>query len=77
MTEWSNANVGCSWAVKLDVRDLGGHLDVTQRALAGTLGGRVKEATSPSYFSWSLHLGVPTDAWDGVFQILACGSPWM
>ena len=26
-TEWRNANAGCSWAVKLDVRGLGGHLD--------------------------------------------------
>ena len=45
-TEWRNANAGCSWAVKLDVRDLGGHLDVTQRALPGILGLCVKEATA-------------------------------
>ena len=37
-------NEGCFWAVKLDVRDLGGHLDVTMRALAGTLSSRVKLA---------------------------------
>ena len=29
MTAWRNMNEGCFWAVKLDVRDLGGHLDVT------------------------------------------------
>ena len=46
MTAWRNENAGCFWAVKLDVRDLGGHLDVTQRAPAGTLSSRVKEATS-------------------------------
>ena len=46
MTEWRNANAGCSWAVKLDACDLGGHLDVTQRALAGTLSLRVKESTA-------------------------------
>ena len=33
-------------AVKLHVRDLGGHLDVTQRGLAGTLKDRFEEATS-------------------------------
>ena len=34
------------WAVKLDVRDLGGHLDVTLRAAAGTLSSRVRIATT-------------------------------
>ena len=34
------------WAVKLDVRDLGGHLDVTLRAVAGTLSSGVRIATS-------------------------------
>ena len=33
MTAWRNRNEGCFWAVKLDVRDLGGHLDVTLRVL--------------------------------------------
>ena len=37
MTSWRNRNEGCFWAVKLDVRDLGGHLDVTLRAVAGYL----------------------------------------
>ena len=46
MTAWRDENAGCFWAVKLDVRDLGNHLDVTQRALAGTLSSRVNEATS-------------------------------
>ena len=35
-----------SWGVKLDVRDLGGHLDITNRARAGTLARRVVLATS-------------------------------
>ena len=43
MTAWRNANAGCFWAVKLDVRDLGGQLDVTQRAPDGTLGNKVKD----------------------------------
>ena len=37
MAAWRNRNEGCFWAVKLDVRDLGGHLDVILRAVAGTL----------------------------------------
>ena len=36
MTAWRNHNEGCFWAVKLDIRDSGGHLDVTLRAVAGT-----------------------------------------
>ena len=39
---WRDENASCFWAVKLDVRDLGGHL-VTQRAMGGTLSDRVKE----------------------------------
>ena len=37
LTAWRNGHEGCFWAVKLDVRDLGGHLDVTLRAVAGLL----------------------------------------
>ena len=46
MTAWRNRNEGCFWAVKLDVRDLGGHLDVTLRAVAGTLSNRIRIATT-------------------------------
>ena len=46
MTAWRNASIGYFWAVKLDVRDLGGHLGVTHRALAGALCTRAKDATS-------------------------------
>ena len=35
-----------SGPLKLDVRDLGGHLDVTLRAVAGTLTNRVKIDTT-------------------------------
>ena len=45
------------WAVKLDVRDLGGHLDVTLRAVAGTLNTRVKIATTQVPAVGALHLG--------------------
>ena len=34
------------WAVRLDVRDQGEHLDVTHRALAGTLSHRLKDDAS-------------------------------
>ena len=46
MTAWRDVNEGCFGAVKLDVRDLGGHLDVTLRAVAGTLSSRVRIATT-------------------------------
>ena len=32
------------WSVEVDVRDLGGHLDFTWRAGAGTLSRRVEDA---------------------------------
>ena len=57
MTSWRNRNVGCSWAVKLDVRDLGGHLDVTLRAVAGTLTNRLKIATTQVPAVGALPLG--------------------
>ena len=55
MTPWRNENAGCPGL--LDVRDLGGHLDVTQRALAGTLSSRVKEATSHVIAVGALSMG--------------------
>ena len=57
MTSWRNRNEGCFWAVKLDVRDLGGHLDVTLRAVAGTLTNRVKIATTQVPAVGALPLG--------------------
>ena len=57
MTAWRNMNIGCFWAVKLDVRDLGGHLDVTLRAAAGTLSGRVNIATTQVPAVGALPLG--------------------
>ena len=57
MTAWRNENAGSFRAVMLDVRDLGGHLDVAQRALAGTLSSRVKEATSHVIAVGALSMG--------------------
>ena len=52
-----NRNEGCFWAVKLDVRDLGGHLDVTLRAVGGTLSSRVRIATTQVPAVGALPLG--------------------
>ena len=57
MSAWRNRNEGCFWAVKLDVRDLGGHLDVTLRAVAGTLTKRVHIATTQVPAVGALPLG--------------------
>ena len=48
MKLWDISGEGGFWKVQLDVRDLGGHLDFTYRARAGTLSrrvGRVGRAT--------------------------------
>ena len=45
MKLWDISGDGGFWKVQIDVRDLGGHLDFTYRARAGTLSGRVSEAT--------------------------------
>ena len=44
MKLWDISGCGSFWKVQLDVRDLGGHLDFTWRARAGTLSKRVREA---------------------------------
>ena len=43
---WSIFGDGRFWKVQLGVRDLGRHLDFTNRARAGTLSCKVKEATA-------------------------------
>ena len=45
MKLWDISGDGGFWKVQLDVRDLGGHLDFTFRARAGTLSRRVGKAT--------------------------------
>ena len=61
---WDISVDGRVWKVQLDVRDLGGHLDFTWRARAGTLSCRVKGAiagmTGPFSFS-SPPLWMPGD----------------
>ena len=46
MRIWSISAGNRGWGIKLDVRDLGGHLDITNRARAGTLARRAVLATS-------------------------------
>ena len=50
---------GILWKVQLDVRDLGGHLDFTGRAPAGTLSKRVRDATVGVAAVGALPLGFP------------------
>ena len=45
MKLWDISGDGGFWKFQLDVRDLGGHLDFTYRARAGTLSHRVGKAT--------------------------------
>ena len=45
MKDWAISCGNKSWAVKLDIQDLGGHLDVTNRARAHTLSSRADKAT--------------------------------
>ena len=45
MRRWDVSGDGKAWKVEIDVRDLGGHLDLTFRARAGTLSKRVRDAT--------------------------------
>ena len=44
MKLWDVSGSGGFWKVHLDVRDLGGHLDFTLRARAGTLSKRVRDS---------------------------------
>ena len=77
MTAWRNRNEGCFWAVKLDVRDLGGHLDVTLRAVAGTLTNRVKIATTQVPAVGALPLRFQRMLGNGEIEISAWWSSWL
>ena len=57
MTYWSMSAGDGGWAVRLDVRDLGGHLDVTRRARAGTLAARVSMTMSQVPLVGAMHSG--------------------
>ena len=57
MKLWDISGDGFFWKVQLDVRDLVGHPDFTNRARAGTLSCRVKEATAGVASVGALPLG--------------------
>ena len=57
MKLWDISGDGGFWNVQLDVRDLGGHLDFTLRARAGTLSKRICVATSGVASGGALPLG--------------------
>ena len=57
MKLWDISGNGGFWNVQLDVRDLGGHLDFTFRARAGTLSKRVGKATDGVASVGALPLG--------------------
>ena len=60
MRGWIVSDEGHQWSVKLDVRDLGGHLDTTFHGWSSTLASRVRLVISrlvlvaalPFRFSW-------------------------
>ena len=57
MRDWVVTDEGDRWTVKLDVRDLGGHLDTTFRGWSSTLAARVRLVAArclcfASSFSW-------------------------
>ena len=60
---WDISGDGSFWKVQLDVRDLGGHLDFTRRARAGTLSTRVGEATVGVAAVGALPLGFQVKLW--------------
>ena len=56
MKTWDISGAGDCWTVRLDVRDLGGHLDTTYRR-AGTLADRIPPVRASCKAAGSLPLG--------------------
>ena len=56
MKKWSISAGDRTWG-KLDVRDLGGHLDIANRVRAGTLARRVSQSTSQVHMVGALPVG--------------------
>ena len=74
MTCLAQGNEVCFGAVKLDVRDLGGHLDVSQRALPGTLSNRVNK---PPLMSLQLEPPWSFNEFLGWCAPNPCGASWV
>ena len=58
MKLWDVSGGGGFWKVHLDVRDLGGHLDFTLRARAGTLAKRVRDSVDALPLVFGVKLGL-------------------
>ena len=56
---WVVTDDGDGWTVKLDVRDLGGHLDTTFRGWSATLASRVRLVIARLVLSFLLPLDFP------------------
>ena len=56
MKDWVLSQDGDGWSVKVDVRDLGGHLDTTFRAWSSTLAARVRLVISRMVLIFALSL---------------------
>ena len=72
MKLWDVSGSGAFWKVQLDVRDLGGHLDFTLRARAGTLSNRVRDAILGVASVGALPLGFQVKAGSGSWYVSAC-----
>ena len=57
MKLWDISGDGKVWKVQFDIRDLGGPIDLTRRARAGTLSARVRGATDAVAAVGALHVG--------------------
>ena len=57
MREWVVSDEGHRWTVKLDVRDLGGHLDTTFRGWSSTLAARLRIVLARLVVVYALPLG--------------------
>ena len=57
MKTWDISGAGDCWTVRLDVRDLGGHLDSTYRGRTGTLADRIPPVRASCKAAGSLSLG--------------------
>ena len=75
MRRWDVSGDGKAWKVELDVRDLGGHLDPTLWARAGTLSKRVKDATHGVAAVGALLLGFKVKLGLVRGLVFACWSP--
>ena len=58
MKTWDISGAGDCWTVRLDMRDLGGHLDSTYRGRAGTLADRILPVRASCKAAGSLPLGL-------------------